>query len=274
MTPADDIHESNARFHEAWCFFARKSTTGEVLDLPEVSIASSNVPWAMLNAAFLRAPVDTEAALKRAASAAFDYFAPRGRGWMFALCEDWLPRALRSRVTTLLAPLELRPSVMATGMVAERLLPAARPLPRLKVLATRDGHGRADLADINSLSYDVEPSTGRLVFDVPELFTSEHLGFVGYRLDQPATCASVIRVEDVAYMTMVATLPPHRQVGCAEAIMRHALAEAQGAWGLERTVLHATPAGVPVYRRMGYRPVTRFLFYTAEPRPALRDAPA
>ncbi|HZI13289.1 MAG TPA: GNAT family N-acetyltransferase, partial [Myxococcus sp.] len=31
----------------------------------------------------------------------------------------------------------------------------------------------------------------------------------------------------------------------------------------ERTALHATEAGEPVYRRMGYRPVTRFRMYMA-----------
>ena len=72
-----------------------------------------------------------------------------------------------------------------------------------------------------------------------------------------------MKVDDAAYVAMVATLRAHRKLGCAEAIMRHALAEARRDWGLERTVLHATPAGLPVYRRMGYHGVTRFLFYLA-----------
>jgi GNAT superfamily N-acetyltransferase len=266
MSP-DDIHESNTRFHGAWRFFAQKSPTGEVIDLPEVGIASSNVPWAMLNAAFLPAPVETEEALTKAATAASRYFAPRRRGWMLALCEDWVPPALRARAAALLAPLGLKSTVVATGMVAERLLPAQRPLPRLEVRAARDALVRGDLADLNSLCYDVALSTGRQVFDVPALFSGDNLGFVGYRHEQAATCAAVLRVDDVAYVSMVATLLPHRQLGCAEAIMRHALAEAHRSWGLERTVLHATPAGLPVYRRMGYRPVTRFHFYMAAPPP-------
>lgn len=34
--------------------------------------------------------------------------------------------------------------------------------------------------------------------------------------------------------------------------MRAALGEARARWGVTRTVLHATPAGVPVCARMGY----------------------
>lgn len=262
MSP-EDIDESSECFQQAWRFFARQSARGEVLRLPEVDIASSNVPWVMLNAAFPPGPVNTEAELLRAATAAARYFQPRRLGWTLALCEPRVAPAVRARAAALLAPLGLAPSVVSTGMVAERLLPPSRPPPRLEMRATREARVRADLADINALSYDVAPATGRQVFDLPAFFSSEHRGFVGYRHEQAATCASVLRLGGVAYVSMVATHPAHRFLGCAEAVIRHGLAEARRDWGLERTVLHATPTGLPVYRRMGYRPVTRFQFYLA-----------
>ncbi len=261
----DEIHESNTQLHGSWRFFARNSVAGEVLDLPEVSIASSNVSWSMMNAAFLPARVETEEALERAAATAARHLGPQGRGWMLALCEDQVPSRLRERAGELFAPHGLKLSMVATGMVAERLAPSMRPQPVLEVRQAKDGRGRRDLADVNSRCYDVPIHTGREAFDVPGLFEGESKGFVGYRHGEAATSAAVIRVDDVAYISMVATLPSHRQLGCAEAVMRHALGEAERAWGLQRTVLHATPAGLPVYRRMGYRPVTRFHFYMAEP---------
>jgi ribosomal protein S18 acetylase RimI-like enzyme len=261
----DEIHESNIQVHGSWRFFARNSAAGEVLDLPEVSIASSNVSWTMMNAAFLPAPVETEEALERAAATAARYFVPKGRGWMLALCEDWVSPRLRARAGEVLAPHGLKPSLVATGMVAERLAPPMRPPPGMEVRQAKDSQGRSDLADVNARCYDVPIPTGREAFDVPGLFEGNGKGFVGYRQGEAATSAAVTRVGDVAYISMVATLPSHRQLGCAEALLRHALAEAQRAWGLQRTVLHATPAGLPVYRRMGYRPVTRFHFYLAEP---------
>ncbi|MFY0524927.1 GNAT family N-acetyltransferase [Archangium gephyra] len=261
----DEIHESNTQLHGSWRFFARNSVAGEVLDLPEVSIASSNVSWSMMNAAFLPTRVETEEALERAAATAARHLAPKGRGWMLALCEDQVPPRLRERAGELFAPHGLKLSMVATGMVAERLAPAMRPQPVLEVRQTTDAQGRRDLADVNSRCYDVPLATGREAFDVPGLFSGDGTGFVGYRHEEAATSAAVIRVDGVAYVSMVATLPPHRQLGCAEAVMRHALGEAERAWGIQRTVLHATPAGLPVYRRMGYRPVTRFHFYMAAP---------
>jgi ribosomal protein S18 acetylase RimI-like enzyme len=260
----EDILESNTLFHDAWRFFARASASGEVLELPEVSIAASHVTWAMMNAAFVPRPVETEEALRRAARAAAHYFAPHPRAWMLAVCEDWVPGPLRDRLNVLFAPQGLRPVLVATGMVAERLLPELRPPPRLRWHAASDSRGRCDLADINALSYDVPVATGRKTFDVPGLFTGDNRGYVGYRLDAAATCAAVLRGVGAAYVSMVATHPAHRQLGLAEAVMRHALAEARRDWGLERTVLHATPAGLSVYRRLGYRPVTRFRFFMAD----------
>jgi ribosomal protein S18 acetylase RimI-like enzyme len=261
----DEIRESNTQFHGSWRFFARSSPAGEVLELPEVSIASSNVTWSMMNTAFLPSPVETEEALEKAATVAARYFVPKGRGWMLALCEDWVPPRLRERAEELFSVHGLKLSMVATGMVAERLVPAMRPLPTLQVRHATDSAGRCHIADINARCYDMPLAVGREAFDVQAMFSGDNKGYVGFRQDEAASTAAVMRVDDVAYISMVATLPSHRQLGCAEAVMRHALEEARRAWGIERTVLHATPAGMPVYRRMGYRPVTRFHFYMAAP---------
>jgi ribosomal protein S18 acetylase RimI-like enzyme len=265
MTATDEILESNTQFHGAWRFFARNSPAGEVLELPEVSIASSNVSWSMMNVAFLPSPMETEEALERAATTAARYFVPKGHAWMLALCEDWVPRQLRERAGELFAPHGLKLAMVATGMVAERLSPPLRSLPRMDIHPATEPETRCHLADLNARCYDMPLAMGREAFDVPALFAGDGQGYVGMRQGEAATSEAVIRVDDVAYISMVATLPSHRQLGCAEAVMRHALAEAHGAWGMERTVLHATPAGLPVYRRMGYRPVTRFHFYMAVP---------
>jgi ribosomal protein S18 acetylase RimI-like enzyme len=59
----------------------------------------------------------------------------------------------------------------------------------------------------------------------------------------------------------VATLPAFQRRGFAEALMRRAIAGARAETGIETTVLQSTPAGMPLYRALGYRPVTRFQVY-------------
>jgi ribosomal protein S18 acetylase RimI-like enzyme len=263
--PIDEIRESHTQLHDAWRFFARSSPRGEVLELPEVSIASSNVTWPLLNTAFLPAPVETEEALEKAATAAARYFLPKGRGWMLVLCEDWLSPRLRERTVELLSPHGLTPVMMTTGMVAERLAPVVRPLPALDIRHATSQTERCHISDINARCYDVPLEVGREALDVPALFSGENKGYVGFRQGEAVTSTAVLPLDGVAYVSMVATLPSHRQLGCAEAIVRHGLDEVRRASGIERTVLHATPAGLPVYVRMGYRPVTRFHLYLYMP---------
>ncbi len=261
----DEIRESHTQFHDAWRFFARCNPLGEVLELPEVSIASSNVTWPLMNTAFIPSPVETEETLEKAATAAARYFIPKGRGWMLALCEDWISPRLRERAGELLAVHGLQPVMMTTGMVAERLAPATRPLPALDIRHATDSAERCHISDINARCYDVPLEVGREAFDVPALFSGDNKGYVGFRQGEAATCGAVMPLDGVAYVSVVATLPSHRQLGCAEAIMRHGLDEVRRTQGIERTVLHATPAGLPVYLRMGYRPVTRFHLYLYMP---------
>jgi ribosomal protein S18 acetylase RimI-like enzyme len=84
---------------------------------------------------------------------------------------------------------------------------------------------------------------------------------VGYVQGKAVSVAAVLRVNGIAYVAYVATLEEYRRRGYAEAVMRHSLEEARQHWGLERTVLHATEAGRPVYLRMGYLDVANFGFY-------------
>lgn len=271
--PIDEILESNTQFLGAWRFFARHSLTGEVLDLPEVHIASSNISWQMLNVAFLPAPLETEEGLQRAAAAAARYFEPRGNAWMLAVCEDWLTPGLRARAAELLAPYGLKPGMDTTGMVTDRLMEPKRPLPALELRQATDSRGRHDVADINARAYEAPRDLVRSALDVPAYFAGEGLGvgYVGHRNGEAASCATVLPVDGVAYVALVATLSEHRRLGCAEAVIRQVLAEAHRTQGLQRTVLHATAAGYPVYLRMGYRPVTRIHFYMAA-QPASRPA--
>jgi ribosomal protein S18 acetylase RimI-like enzyme len=231
-----------------------------VLDTPEVSIASANAPWGMLNTAFLPAPLETEAALERAVAAAARYFSTRKQAWNFVLSEDWLAPALRARAPAVMERHGLKYVMSTMGMVAEKIVPPVRALPPMEVRPATDAEAVRHIADINAISYASPLEVARASV-VPAMFQGDGRGYVGYVEGKAASVAASAQVEGVAYVGYVATLPEYRRRGYAEAVMRHGLAEARKAWGLERTVLHATDAGRPVYLRMGYRDVTRFVFY-------------
>ena len=77
------------------------------------------------------------------------------------------------------------------------------------------------------------------------------------------TTAAVI-TGDILGLYSVATLPQHRRLGFAEAIMRQVVQHAQQTHGISRTVLQATSSGLSLYEAMGYRTVTGFNVFISD----------
>ncbi|ADO75921.1 GNAT family N-acetyltransferase [Stigmatella aurantiaca] len=258
----DEVLESNVQFHKAWEFFARSCPKGEVIRSPEVLIAACNVPWSIMNIAFQPAPARTETALANALDEAARYFTLRQRAWMFAISWDWLTPEVRARTVSLCTERGLTLAMESIGMVAEHLAPPIRPLPALDLRFITDAEGPQHVADIHAAAYGAPLDTARQSISIPAMFQGESRGYLGYEKGQYVASASVLKLGDVAYVAYVATRPEFRRKGYAEALIRQALKDAKRLWGLERTGLHATLAGYPVYRRLGYREATRFGLYS------------
>ncbi|EPX57239.1 acetyltransferase, GNAT family [Cystobacter fuscus DSM 2262] len=257
------LHESHEQLYKAWSHHARHCPHGEVIERPEVLIASANVQWFVFNTAFLPAPACSEQELEEAVAAATDYFTRQGRRWMLVLSEDRLAGALRPRARQVLDGLGLSPMFSLTGMVAERLAPARRPPPELEVREMADAEERQHLSDLNAISHEVPLAWGRELLGWEGLYEGNGRGYVGYCQGEAVSGAAVFALEGVSYVAVVATRPEYRRRGFAEAVLRHGLAEARRSWGLERTVLHASEVGYQLYLHLGYRPVARFQFYLA-----------
>jgi ribosomal protein S18 acetylase RimI-like enzyme len=239
-----------------------------VVDTPEVFIASANVPWILMNGAFLPAPVETEAALERSVAAAARYFASRKSGWAFLLCEDWIAPSLRPRIAAVFEAYGAKRFISTIGMVAERVAPPVRSLPHLEIHHATSAEEVRHIADINAVAYATPLEMARESIGIPAVYQQgDCRGYVGYVDGKPVTVSNVTRVGGAAYVGSVATLEEYRRRGYAEALMRHSLEDARRIWGLERTVLHASEAGHPLYRQMGYRDVATFSFYLSFPAP-------
>jgi ribosomal protein S18 acetylase RimI-like enzyme len=264
----DEIAESHAQLRGAWRLYAEQSPRGVVLERPEVVIASANADWFVFNTCWVPRPVDSEAVLEEAAASAASYFHPRRLGWVLALGEEQVAPALWPRVPELLRAYGLVHTTELVGMVAERLRPPERPLPELELREAVSAAEWRAFSELNTVAYALPPGLGREVLEAEGMYRGRARGYVGCLQGQATSCTGVYEVQGVAYISMVATHPAWRRQAHAEVLIRHALAQARRTWGLERSVLHATPAGSSLYQHLGYRPVARFLFYLAPP-PAL-----
>ena len=266
---------------ESFRIIAASRSVGEVRELPGVSIASAGVAFQMFNAAFLSGPVETEAELARSILLPSLQFNTRGLEWSFWVCEDWLAPKAHRRLRQVFDRYGLRRTVGLPGMVTEKLRPPTRRLPEIDVRRVRDSRTGDDFRGIGSVCFHVPIAWFNEVFD-QNCVWDRFAAYVGYVDDEPvATAATVASGDivgagpdagrgpapqpggDVIGVYNVATLPDHRRRGYGEAVMRHALAEAERERPSRPVVLQSTDDGLRLYERMGFRTVARFSVYAS-----------
>ncbi|MFN7936859.1 MAG: GNAT family N-acetyltransferase [Bryobacteraceae bacterium] len=254
--PWSEIVESNEQFLGAWKVFAEGAADGTVARFDGLAAMFSRVPVMFLNAigftSYIESPDDLRAridsGLRYAQAAGFPYF--------FSVCKQLVSPEAREELDTAFADAGLFPFFNWTGMVAGDIHPPHREVTGLEIRDVTDSAARRAVYEINCLAYDMPLDPGRDSMDLESLWANMH-GAVGYVDDMPVATATAFRVDGCRYVALVATLPDYRNRGYAEACMRHALHKA----GSGRTVLHATEAGYPIYRKMGYRDVCHFRMY-------------
>ena len=256
------IHQTVAgNLRESFRVIAASRGAGEVRELHGVSIASAGSTFQMFNAAFLSAHVATSAELSQRILLPTMHFNSRGLEWAYWVCEDLMDPAARRRSRQLFDKHGLRHSVDLPGMVAERLLPPRRRLPRIEARRVRGGTEREAFCAIGSLCFHVPLAWFCEVFDGGSVWDN-FAGWVGYVDGEAVSTAAIVMGAGAVGVYNVATVPPHQRRGYGEALMRIAIADAQCAYGVERVILQSTPAGLKLYERMGFETVTRVAVYS------------
>ena len=256
-----DFESVADNLRESFRVIAASRQGGEVRELRGVSLASAGVTFQMFNTAFLSSPVTTEAELEQRILTPAVHFQARGLEWSFWVCEDWLLPKPRRRARKVFEKLGLRHAVDLPGMIAETVAPPAKPLPQLEIRRVDGGCTRDAFCGIGSACFHVPLPWFQEVF-ASQTVWERFLAYVAYVEGDPVSTAAVVAGGGGVGVYNVATLPGRQRCGYGEAVMRHALAEAWRQYGMVRTILQSTPAGLRLYERMGFRAVTRVSVYS------------
>ena len=247
---------------ESFRVIASSRGRGELRELHGVSIAAAGVEFQMFNAAFLSSPVPTEAELAKRIAIPGVHFDARGLEWAYWVCDDWIEGRARRRARQVFERAGLRHSVDLPGMAAARVTPPLQPPPPMEIRRVCDGPTADAFCAIGSTCFHVPIPWFHEVFDNHQVW-ERFAAYVGYADGEPVSTAAVVMGGGVIGVYNVATLPGSRRLGYGEAVMRHAVADAQALHGVERTILQSTPAGYRLYERMGYRQVTNVAVYAS-----------
>jgi len=263
-----EIRESNQQYIAASSRLCANFPGAEVVELRGLIAAWCNTLIPFCNVIFLSHPVTNHADLETRAAALARYIQPKERPPLFCACRDWIPEPLRGAADALFVEAGLRASVTITGMAAQELPALRSVVPNLEFRRAADAETRNQFADINAAAYGMPNEIIREALAIPQIWSDDFAGHVALLEGRAVAAAATMAVGGSLHVMCVATIPECQRRGYAEATMRHSLQEMSRATGLSRTTLHASEAGLPAYRRMGYRETATFAGYSRREIPA------
>jgi GNAT superfamily N-acetyltransferase len=132
------------------------------------------------------------------------------------------------------------------------------------VREVRDAGALADMIEVVGAGFDWAPEDLARVF-TERMFSDERwCGFVLYDGDAPVATAQIVVDENgTGGVYYVATRQAWRGRGHGAAVTSHAIAAARER-GCVRSSLQASPMGLPIYERMGFRQVAYYVQYVPQ----------
>jgi GNAT superfamily N-acetyltransferase len=232
---------------DAWALMTGRFSNHRIEAAGGVATTFANRPLAFFNLSMLDRPLVEADAFRDALGVARTRASACRHSSFLALCGDWAPPSWED----LSAQAGWLRAMSLVGMAAQRLLPPRRPGPSLAFRPIGDPATALDLGLVNALAYEMPPETFDCVAEMA-LWNGASFGAVGYDDGRPVACAATFLVGEIIYVAMVACAPGLHGRGYGEATMRWAIDQAQLAIGPRPIRLHATAAGLPLYRSMGF----------------------
>ena len=257
-----EVTESVEQFTSSWKLIIRDLPGRDLSDRLGLAIRWADSSFPFWNAIFFNEPITDADVLQSRLKRASAYMREKQNAGLIWVFEEYLGGSAKERLAEILKEEKLELALPAIGMAGE-IFPLKAPAhSTLRVKRVKTDSMLEEFAEINCEAYGLPLDAGRAALE-PKLWIEESYSYLGYEDDRAVCAASVIVNEGCLFLALVATRPDARKKGYAEAIVRHALQRAHKATGLTRTILHATEAGHPVYRRVGYHDTARILAYKA-----------
>jgi ribosomal protein S18 acetylase RimI-like enzyme len=243
-------------------FFGEATGKGEVRTLDRTVAMYSGLEYGVFNISLLSRPAAAhDGGLDAALAETAKYFKKRTERWSFWLCEDLLDPPSRRKMRQVCNDFGLRPISYPPGMMAPKLLPPVRKLPKIECLPVTDQKTRNAFAEITSICFEIPPGIAAAVYGPEHAWNGAYKGFVGMVDSRPVAIAALVQAAGALGIYSLGTIPVERHQGYGEALLRAAVAQSRAASSVEPFILQSTDAGHNLYRRMGFRDVTKFTVY-------------
>lgn len=217
----------------------------------DFAITCAGVPIPLFNTGFVFGSVRLPR-LRSVVARTRDYFASQGVTGCFVIPEPLEPKGAHE----IFAEFGMHTALRTTGMRTTALASPKHQLAPCDIRELSGDDAARVLAEVNTTAYGMD-SRAVEVMTLPLLWRPPVRSYAVFERRRAVAVGAVAMLEYIAYVMWMATLPEARRRGYAEVIIRRALADC----GAAATVLHATAAGLPVYKRLGYQTIAEFPGY-------------
>ena len=243
---------------------ASLSFYGRVEERLDMILISAPVAFSVFNIAMLTRPVPDHGKFRERLREAAQHYQSLGHSWSFWLCEDFLTGRVLRRLHDEAEAFGLVCIAEPPGMERNELPPPTRPLPSLEFRPINDACMRATFARMANACFQIPPLVASAVYEDEERWKSPVRMWIGYHDGVAVTSAATVEGGGALGIYSVGTLTEWRGKGCAEAAMRHAIQSAREEGASGPLVLQSSLSGLPLYRALGFRKITRYSVFATQ----------
>lgn len=238
----------------------RNGKSGSIADIDAgLRCAWGNCALPITNAYYLTEPVaDAGAVGSKIAAVRKDAAGREALPWLFYASTESVADLGFAQLEAVAAQHGLAPFMSVREMIADvdQLRAPKRPLPAVEYERATSQAAVRELLAINMAAYgmpeeivDSSLQSGMFISG-----KGQECGILARVNGEAVSTATVVEMNGILYVALVATAPDHRQRGYADAAMRKALETAAAEFGINRVALDATAMGEPIYATMGFTP--------------------
>ncbi len=258
-----DFQPVDDNLRAAMRFFGQATGSGEVAGLDGVQLVYSGLDYGVFNIGFLTRRVTPDRDLASILADCARFYGQRRVRWSFWTCDDLMDAATRRLSRDVFDQAGLRPISRAPGMTALSFAPPIRQLPQIECRAVSDAFTRSAFTGLTAVCFDIPFPVARTIYESEPAWRGDYRGFVGLAGGEPVSIVALVRHAGVLGVYSLGTLPDYRRHGYGEALLRAVVSYIHKDVH-EPLVLESTEAGYPLYRRLGFREVTKFTVYLSK----------
>lgn len=144
------------------------------------------------------------------------------------------------------------PGTALMAIDLESYHPMSEPLPELKIRTVRNQKHSIDFSECSSAVFDIPKLVSTTISEIIGKQDQNIDSYIGYIEDTPVSTGTIFYSNGVAGIYNVATLPDFQGKGIGVEMMTTMLLKAK-LDDIKTTLLHATPAGIRLYEKLGFQ---------------------